>query len=470
MFHSFLKTFGTKSRTRPGARGTSDRRRVKLHLEGLEKRELLSTAVFANCYSLSDWRLNGLWRWQAGNWQQIDTNNPTQMASADHTEVFADYADGPMKGLWDWTLNAGSWSGKQLDTDVPFQIATAVKGEVFAAYSGVPGKGLVRFFNGTQTSLTSDSPVTIVSPSNNEVFASFSAMTPGLRLWNFNLGSQPKTISPAGLQSVTPSMIASGTYGDLFAYYTGNGLYHFLDDPSMGTWNHFGDAAPYLMIAPGKSTMFGAYNEPAVAGIWQWTSTVGWNQFDYLQPSAIASADTGEVFAAYSGQGLWRGTAYESWDRLSQTTPDYIASAEKGGVVAGISGQGLVMWSNNNTVGQQLTSLEPAQIVAVPYTTGAPDGGSSGQVWDPAELAPVAVVTDVSAAASADSNSLPGPISSQTLGGIAAPASTSETGKSPLLSQREDEFFMAAATRAQELTQPALNLFYNLDPTWEATI
>jgi hypothetical protein len=199
--------------------------------------------------------VSGIWQWELGTWNKIQTVNPVSMVSSGSI-LYADFAG---DGLYQW--NGTAWT--KLTPSHPASMVPSGS----TLYADFAGDGLYQWNGTAWTKLTKSHPASMV-PSGSTLYADFAAY--GLYQWSGTAWTLLTTSHPAGMVSA-----GSILYADFAAY----GLYQW-----NGTaWSQLTTSHPAIMDASG-SVLYAAF---ASLGIYEWGQSSTWTQLTPNNPTNI---------------------------------------------------------------------------------------------------------------------------------------------------------------------------------------
>src|SRR5262249_27689936 len=122
--------------------------------------------------------------------------------------------------------------------------------------------------------------------------------------------------------------------GNLFGDFGANGLWRW-----GGSWTQLSSADPTRIAVASNGRLFAGFS----GGLWTWSSATGWAFLSSAVASELDSAD-GTLFACFAS-GTWRWAAGGGWTFLSSARAEQGAAADGGSFFADFGASGLWRWT-----------------------------------------------------------------------------------------------------------------------------
>jgi hypothetical protein len=229
---------------------------------------------------------HGVWLYNSasgGSWQQLTTNNATQMAADSGGEVVAEFS-----GQGVWLYRNGGWQKLTANNASALGIAAN-----YLSY--VPGLGTVQSTN---------------------VVAEF----PSQGLWRYSItvASEYPTATGGGWTQLTAnnaSLVAVHPDGYVAADFPGSGVWYYYDGPyGASGWQQLTGADAVSLALNGSDPGYASFKSSYVVasfagyGVWYWSAEgAGWRvqQLTASEASAVSVNDFGDVVGEFPGWGVW---------------------------------------------------------------------------------------------------------------------------------------------------------------------
>lgn len=229
---------------------------------------------------------SGIWQWELGAWNQINTTDPLAMASA-NSILYASFSG---QGISKW--DGISWT--QITPNSPQLMAAAGT----SLYGTFAGQGIWKYNGATWSQTSPNNPQSMVAADTN-LYGSFTGQ--GIWKWDGTTWSQASPNNPL-------LMAAAGV--NLYGSFTGQGIWKW----DGTTWSQVTPNMPSMLSAAGTD-LYAAFSG---YGIWKWDGTA-WSQVTPNDPQSM-SASTTILYADYGTSGIWKYEA-GTWSQISPTDP-----------------------------------------------------------------------------------------------------------------------------------------------------